>query len=170
MVRVWDVWVRVGHWLLVLCIAVAWLTRHGGGEWHEWSGYGAVAIVAARIVWGFVGSSYARFSEFVRGPKEVIAYAKDLRRRREQRYLGHTPLSGYMMIALPSAVLSTGVSGWFYSTDRYWGVAWVGELHHSLADLLMLLVALHIVGTLFACYRNDENLVAAMVHGRKRLR
>ena len=169
MVKVWDLWVRIGHWLLVLCITVVWLTRHGGEALHEWVGYAALAIVGTRIVWGFVGSAHARFSDFVQHPRAVLSYAQALPRHYEQRYLGHNPLGGYMVIALLVAIALTGLSGWLYTTDKFWGVEWVGETHELLADALLLLVAAHIGGVLFACYRERENLVGAMFHGRKRI-
>ena len=82
MIKVWDLWVRIGHWLLVLSIAAAWLTRHRADTWgdalHEWLGYGALAIVALRIVWGIVGSAHARFSDFVFGPRAGNFFGDDL--------------------------------------------------------------------------------------------
>jgi cytochrome b len=169
-IQVWDLWVRIGHWLLVFSIAAAWFTRHGGGAWHEWLGYGALAVVAVRIVWGFVGSPHARFSDFVFEPKAVIDYAKALPRRSETHYLGHNPLGGYMVMALLATVALTAVSGWLYTTDRFWGIAWVGNTHAALSDLLLVLIAVHIAGVIFACGREGQNLVASMFHGRKRAR
>lgn len=170
MIKVWDLWVRIGHWFLVFCITAAWLTRHGGDALHEWLGYGALGVVVIRIVWGFLGSAHARFTDFVRRPAVVVHYTQALRHRREQHYLGHNPLGGYMVVALLFIVATTGISGWLYTTDRFWGVEWVGETHELLADALLILIAAHIGGVLFACYRERENLVAAMLHGRKRLR
>jgi cytochrome b len=169
-IKVWDLWVRVGHWLLVLSIAAAWLTRHGGGSWHEWLGYAALALVAVRMMWGFVGSPHARFGDFVFAPKTVIDYARGLLQHRERHYLGHNPLGGYMVIALLVAVALSGASGWLYTTDRFWGVEWVGAAHALLADALLILIALHVAGVLFACFRDGQNLIASMIHGRKRER
>ena len=88
--------------------------------------------------------------------------------RREPRYLGHNPLGGWMIVALLLMVGLVGASGWLYTTDRFWGVAWVEELHEQLSNLLLILVALHVAGVLYASYRHRENLIAAMIHGRKR--
>lgn len=170
MLRVWDLWVRIGHWLLVLSVTAAWFTRHGGGAWHEWLGYAALAIVAVRIVWGFVGSTHARFADFVYPPQAVIAYTRQLVRRREAHYLGHNPLGGYMVLALLVTVALTAISGWLYTTDRFWGIEWVGNTHERLSDLLLLLIALHVAGVVFTSAREGQNLVAAMIHGRKRAR
>lgn len=169
-IKVWDLWVRIGHWLLVLSIAAAWLTRHGGERLHEWLGYTAMAVVAVRLVWGCIGSSHARFKDFVYKPKAVINYARALRQHDEQHYVGHNPLGGYMVLALLVTVALTSISGWLYTTDRFWGIEWVGETHELLSNALLALIALHIGGVLFASYRERENLVAAMFHGRKRMR
>lgn len=167
-VKVWDVLMRVGHWSLVLSVILAWLTRHGGGKWHEWIGYASLAIVAVRVVWGRIGSRHARFHDFVRSPTVTWQYARQMLSSREPRYLGHNPLGGWMIVALLLNVTLVGVSGWLYTTDRFWGVEWVEELHSTLADLLLVLAAVHVAGALYASFRHRENLVAAMLHGRKR--
>ncbi|MSO89462.1 MAG: cytochrome B [Rhodospirillaceae bacterium] len=166
--RVWDPLVRLGHWALVASVAAAWLTRHGGGLWHEWIGYAALAIVGLRILWGWVGSPYARFAQFVRAPSATLTYARAMLARTEPRYLGHNPPGGWMILALLAAVIAVGLSGWLYTTDTYWGVEWVERLHDTLADILLILVAVHVGGVIFASRRHRENLVAAMIHGRKR--
>ena len=167
-IKVWDPLVRIGHWLLVLSVVLAWLTRHEAGPWHEWLGYAALAVVAVRLFWGAVGPPNARFGEFVRPPAETLRYAGQVLGGREGRHLGHNPLGGWMIVALLLTVTAVGLSGWLYTTDRYWGVEWVEELHSTLTDVLIVLVVLHIGGVLLASFRHRENLVAAMFHGRKR--
>jgi cytochrome b len=166
-VRVWDPLVRVGHWLLALSVLFAWLTRHRPGPWHEWIGYASLAIVAVRIVWGWRGSQHARFAEFLRGPRATLAYARALLVGREPRTLGHNPLGGWMIVALLVTVTLVGASGWLYTTDRFWGIDWVETLHRWLANALWALVGLHVAGVLYTSLRHRENLVAAMLHGRK---
>jgi cytochrome b len=167
-VRVWDALVRIGHWSLVVCVAAAWFTRHDGGAWHEWTGYAAVAIVTARLIWGAVGTHYALFTQFVHGPHATIAYTRTVLRGDEPRHLGHNPLGAWMIVALIATIPLTGLSGWMYTTDRFWGVAWVGTAHEWLADGLLVLVSMHVAGVLFSSIRHRENLVAAMLHGKKR--
>jgi len=164
---VWDALVRILHWSLVLAVATAWLTRHSPGRWHEWLGYATLAIVAVRIAWGFLGPGHARFADFVRGFSATAGYARDVVAHREARYLGHNPLGGWMVIALLAMVGLVGFSGWLYTTDRFWGVPWVEEVHETLSDILFALVALHILGVVFTSLRHRENLLAAMLHGRK---
>ena len=167
-VVVWDPLVRIGHWALVACVGIAWLTRTGGHDWHERFGYATLAIVALRLLWGFTGPGTARFSAFVRSPASTLGYAKLVLAAREPRYLGHNPLGGWMIAALLFIIVLVGLSGWLYTTEAYWGVKWVAELHETLSDVLMGLIALHLAGVALASCRHRENLVAAMLHGRKR--
>jgi cytochrome b len=167
-VRVWGPFIRIGHWLLAASIAIAWITRTGARTWHEWTGYVALAVAIARIVWGFVGTGHARFASFVRGAPSTWSYAVAALRRREPRHIGHNPLGGYMIVALLLVTAATGATGWLYTTDRYWGVGWVEQLHSLLADLLLVLAALHVAGVIAGSLRHRENLIAAMLHGRKR--
>ena len=168
MVRVWDPLVRIGHWLLVTTVAAGWFSRSGWGVWHEVIGYGALGVVGARILWGFTGSSHARFVGFVASPAATLRYAHQVLARSEPRFEGHNPLGAWMVIALLAAVILVGLSGWLYKTDRFWGVPWVERLHGTLADALLILIALHIGGVLYESLRHRENLIASMIHGRKR--
>jgi len=166
--EVWDPLVRVGHWALAAGVALAWLTREGWRETHEWIGYATLALVALRVAWGLAGPRYARFGQFVRSPAATLRYAGEALRGGEPRYLGHNPLGGWMILALLAAVAATGFTGWLYTTEKYWGEEWLGNLHGRLTDLLLALAGLHILGVVVASWRHRENLVAAMVHGRKR--
>lgn len=168
MIRVWDGLVRVAHWSLMLGICAAWFTRHGPGRWHEWIGYAVLAVVAVRLIWGFTGSRYARFAQFVHPPASTLQYAKDLIAHREARHLGHNPLGAWMIVALLLTTIAVCVTGWLYTTDRFWGVTWMEVLHEWLSHTLFTLAALHISGVVFSSLRHGENLVATMLHGNKR--
>ena len=159
---------RIFHWSLAIGIAAAWLTRHGFGAVHEWIGYATLALVAIRIVHGFAGTRYALFAQFVRGPGMTLGYAKQLTRGDEPRYIGHNPLGGWMVIALLANAAAAGLSGWLYTTDRWWGDPLMENIHEWLANSLLVLVALHLSGVIFTSWRHRENLVAAMLHGKKR--
>ena len=167
-VRVWDWPVRVLHLGLVATVTAAWFTRHGFGWVHEWLGFAAMAIASLRILWGFSASRYGRFAQFLRSPAHTTAYAAALARHRAPRYLGHNPLGGWMAVALLLAVLAVTGSGWLYITDRYWGLEWVENLHDGLTWALIGLVALHLAGVVYTSLAKRENLVGAMLHGRKR--
>ncbi|MFT3819356.1 MAG: cytochrome b/b6 domain-containing protein [Rubrivivax sp.] len=166
-VRVWDRAVRLLHWALVACVAAAWFTRDLRGPWHEWLGYGAAAIVASRLAWGFAGSPYARFAQFVRAPAATLAYARAVLAGAAPRYLGHNPLGGWMVLALLAAVAATCLSGWLFTTDWLWGYEWVEDAHAALAWMLVALVALHVGGVVFTSRHQKENLVRAMLTGDK---
>lgn len=166
--KVWDPLVRVFHWTLVLAVIVAWLTRHGGGVWHEWIGYAALALIAFRLAWGCTGPRYARFAQFMRSPAATLAYSRSVLAGSEPRHLGHNPLGAWMIVALLGATAAAGITGWLYTTDRFWGLEWMEDLHEASAIAVLALAAVHVAGVLFSSWRHRENLVAAMLHGRKR--
>lgn len=167
-VRVWDPLVRLGHWTLAAAVAIAWLAHEGPAWLHDGAGYLALAVVALRIPWGFLGPPHARFADFLRGPADTLAYARALVAGREPRFLGHNPLGGWMIVALLATVAAAGLSGWLLTTDTFWGSEVVEGLHAALADLLLVLIAGHLAGVAFASRRHGENLVRAMLTGRKR--
>lgn len=166
-VKVWDPFVRVFHWSLVTCFLGAYLLGDESASWHRNLGYAALALVTARILWGFVGSRYARFSSFVPSPRKLVNYVKDVLARREARSLGHNPLGGAMILALLLAVVTIGTTGWMMSLDSFFGVEWVEDTHKIVANLTLALVGLHIAGVIFSSLRHKENLVRAMITGRK---
>ncbi|MCE9660522.1 MAG: cytochrome b/b6 domain-containing protein [Burkholderiales bacterium] len=166
--RVWDPAVRVLHWALAASFALGWATTEWLGRWHEPVGYAALAIVAARIAWGFVGPRTARFAAFVRGPRATLAYARQVLAAREPRHLGHNPLGAVMVLALFACIGGLALTGWLYKTDRFWGDETVERIHLALAWTMLALVVVHIGGVALASFRHRENLVAAMFTGNKR--
>ena len=106
-VPVWDPLVRIGHWSLVLCVALAWATGEDSEGWHEGFGYATLAIVGVRLIWGFAGPRTARFAEFVRMPAATMAYALRVLAGTEPRYLGHNPLGGWMIVFLLACIALT---------------------------------------------------------------
>ena len=170
MARVWDPVVRIFHWSLVLSFSVAWLTSHSSAHLiHYWAGYLAAALIVVRLLWGKVGTHYARFSQFVRDPATVVLYLHAILKGREARHIGHNPAGGAMILVLMAAVAATAFTGWLMTTDAYFGVEWVGELHETAAHGLLLLVFIHVGGVILASLRHRENLVVAMITGRKRV-
>ncbi len=165
-VKVWDPAVRVFHWSLAASFALAWLSAEGWETLHLWAGYAAAGLIAFRLVWGFVGTRHARFSDFLRSPAEVRAYLGDMLKGRERRHLGHNPAGGAMILALIAAMGATCLTGW---TMTLQGLGEVMEGPHELfANLLLILVIGHLAGVLFSSLSHRENLVKAMVTGRKR--
>lgn len=167
-VRVWDPLVRVFHWSLAFSFVVAWVSADEWDALHIWAGYAASALIAFRLVWGLVGPRYARFSQFVYSPGTVAAYLGELMSGRERRYLGHNPAGGAMILLLIVTLAALCLTGWMYTLDMFWGADWVEELHEALANFLLILVGLHLAGVVLASLKHQENLVRAMITGRKR--
>jgi cytochrome b len=167
-VPVWDRFVRVFHWLLVASCVTAWWFTESIGWLHKGAGYLALALVAARLVWGFVGSPHARFADFVPGPRRVAAYIAAYVRGREPRHLGHNPLGALMVLYLLAAVVTVSVTGWMMTLDMFWGNETVETIHATVVDVTQWLVVVHVAANLVAGLRHRENLVRAMITGRKR--
>lgn len=166
--RVWDPVVRLFHWSLVAAFLVAWLTGDELKALHEAAGYVIVGLLVVRILWGFVGTPHARFTDFVYRPSTVLAYLVDTVRLRAKRYIGHNPAGGMMVLALLLMLAVTAATGIMTTTDAFWGVKWVEEAHEFAANLTVVLVGLHLAGVLVASAEHRENLVRAMITGRKR--
>lgn len=199
-VRVWDPFLRIFHWTLVVAFAAAWLTADEMQPVHEFAGYAVASLIGFRLIWGLVGSRYARFSQFVRGPAATLSYVGDIAKGRERRFLGHNPAGAAMVVALLVTLSGTAFTGWlmeepgraetaarqlqliapaFADDDDDEGRGGGGyaeseaegtlkEIHETLANAMLLLIALHLGGVALASYRHRENLVRAMVTGRKR--
>lgn len=167
-IKVWDPFVRVFHWSLATLFLVAYLTGDEIERVHIVAGYTIAGLVGLRIVWGFVGPAHARFSNFVRSPRDVLAYLRDVALLRAPRYIGHNPAGGAMIIALIVMLIGTSTTGYMLTTDAFWGVKWAGEVHEVFANLTVALIVFHVLGVLVASFEHRENLVKAMITGRKR--
>ena len=167
-VAVWDRFVRVFHWSLVACVLLDQLVLEEGEAPHRWVGYAAAALVAARVVWGFIGSRHARFADFLPTPARLRHHVGSLLRGQHVAYVGHSPLGALMMLALMALVLALGLTGWLQGTDLFWGEAWLQELHEGLAAALLWLAGLHALAALVLGRLERVPLVRAMVTGVKR--
>lgn len=167
-VRVWDPFVRVFHWSLVVLFIVAFMTGDEVERVHVAVGYTIAGLVAARIVWGFMGTRYARFSNFVRPPAETLGYMRKVVQGSAPRYLGHNPAGGLMTIALIGMITAISGTGYMMSTDAFWGAEWVEDVHEGLVYATLGLIGLHVAGVLATGIKHRENLVMAMITGRKR--
>lgn len=214
---VWDLLVRIGHWLLVLLFFVAYLTEDDLLTLHSWAGYGVGVYVVIRFIWGFVGPKHARFADFAYGPVAAAHYLWDLMRFQAARHIGHSPAGGLMVFALLISLTGTTVSGiallaveenagplapWLASGVAFqntmqapsWFAVQARELkdrderdedhdkkrsekdddalediHEFCSNLTLLLIVMHVTGVVLASVAHKENLVRAMVTGRKRL-
>ena len=166
-IRVWDAPTRVFHWLLVLSFAGAYLTS----ESERWSlihitlGYTLGGLLAFRLIWGFVGTRYARFTSFVKGPSEVLQYAKSMATLKPKHFVGHNPLGAVAIVLLIMSGIAIVVTG--YAAFNEIGGEWVAELHEVASHIMLILVGIHIVGVIAASWLHKENLARAMVNGFK---
>ncbi len=164
---VWDMPVRVFHWSLALSFAGAWLTAESEywKLWHVSFGYSMALLIVFRLVWGVLGTRYARFTQFVRGPSAVKSYLMSHLQGKPQHYIGHNPAGALAILAIMATVLVTVASG--YATYEEIGGDWLSEVHEAMASLLMGIVVLHIVAVLLTSVLHKENLLRAMLTGKK---
>jgi cytochrome b len=178
-IKVWDPLVRMFHWSLVTAFTLAFITGDEVLSLHVVAGYTIAGLLLVRIVWGLIGTRYARFSNFVYRPATVKSYLKDVVAFRARRYLGHNPAGGAMVIALLLMLVGTVMSGLLaYGVEEQAGplaglVAgidgdWLKELHEFFANGTLALVVVHVVGVIAASLQHGENLVASMWNGYKR--
>jgi len=167
-VPVWDPIVRIGHWILAASVIVGYATGEHAGAWHERIGYVALAAALIRVAWGFVGTARARFSDFVPGTARLRAYTRALVAGREPRHVGHNPLGGAWIVLMLALVIATGATGWALSGYGHHEARALEEFHEGLAAALLAAAAVHVAGVAYESLRHGENLVRAMVTGRKR--
>ncbi len=165
--RVWDPLVRVFHWALVVCVLLNLLVVDDGEELHQRLGYAASALVAVRVVWGFIGPRHARFSDFFPTPRRVASHVRALMGGEPEHHWGHNPLGSLMVFALLGMVLSLGLTGWMQTLDSFWGVEWLMDLHEGLGEWLLPMVGLHAGATIIMGRIERTRLVKAMVTGVK---
>ena len=167
-IRIWDAPVRVFHWLLVFSFCGAYLSAESE-VWrllHVTLGYTLGALLVFRLVWGVVGTRYARFGSFVRGPAAVLRYLQSLRAGQPEHHLGHNPAGAVAIVLLLLLGLALTATG--YATYNDLGPGWLAELHDWLANAMLLVVIGHLLGVVAASLQHRENLVRAMVTGFKR--
>ena len=180
-IKVWDPVVRFFHWSLVSAFFIAYITEEDLLSVHTWAGYLIAGLLVIRIIWGFTGTHYARFSDFVHSPSTIIQFLKNTLALRAKRYLGHNPAGGAMVMLLIFSLLATTTSGilllgaeeqagpvahWFTQAGGFWGKA-LEELHEFFANFTLLLVFIHIAGVIVESLIHKENLVSAMLNGFK---
>ena len=166
-VYVWDRFIRIFHWSLVSCVLLDYFVINDGEFLHQWLGYAACVLVLARIVWGFVGSKYARFSDFFPTPNRILKHLRHIVYGEQDMHVGHNPLGAMMIFALITLVLALGVTGFMQSLDAYWGVEWLMDLHNTLANILIALAAMHVVAAIAMSFIERTNLIKAMITGVK---
>lgn len=165
-ILVWDAPTRVFHWLLALSFAGAYATSEGRGLMgvHLTLGYTMAGLVAFRVIWGLIGTRYARFSSFVRGPAAVARYASGMLKPKAEHSVGHNPLGAVSIVLMLLCTLAIVYTGWVYFNG---GVHALKSLHEGAAALMATVVGVHVAGVVLASLMQRENLVRAMFNGRK---
>ncbi|MDY6943887.1 MAG: cytochrome b/b6 domain-containing protein [Pseudomonadota bacterium] len=203
-ITVWDKFIRLFHWSLVVLVITSYFSGEEEHWIHPYSGYAIVSLLFLRIVWGFVGSQHAKFSDFIYSPKTILTYTVSVLKGQPKRYLGHNPLGGLMVLALLLTLLTVTFSGMkLYAVEEGKGPLaqnigtplvtqayadededdeyeddekdedeepeefWE-EVHEASVSFLLLLIALHITGVIFASVQHEESLIKAMITGKKR--
>jgi cytochrome b len=181
-IKVWDPVVRTFHWVLVGSFLVAFITEDDFLTLHSWAGYIVGAALLVRLVWGFIGSQHALFSDFVTSPSSAFRYAKDALMLRARRYIGHNPAGGLMIVALMLSLLITTLTGialygaaeqagpmasTFATAGGFWEDALEG-VHEFFANFTLFLVVIHVGGVVWESLIHKENLITSMINGLKR--
>ena len=202
-IRVWDPLIRLFHWSLVLTFTIGYLTGEEENNLHIIAGYAVLGLIMFRVVWGIIGTRYARFSNFVYSPRTVIQYLKDMLAKRPKHYIGHNPAGGAMVVAMLLCLFVISVSGlkvyaieegrgplagdppaitvinsahadddeherneYGHGEDEEAEEFWE-EIHEASSNLMLLLVIVHIAGVIVSGRLHGENLVKAMLTGKK---
>ncbi len=180
-VKVWDILVRLFHWSLVVAFTVAYLTEDDFEDIHVIAGYVVLGLIVFRLIWGVVGSRYARFNSFLVKPSTAISYIKDIKNHSAKRYIGHNPAGAMMVLALIISLLMTTIFGlMLYGAEEFSGplasvmsdvsksaVHTIEEIHEFFANFTLFLIVLHVLGVISASYQHKENLVLSMFNGKK---
>jgi cytochrome b len=196
-IKVWDLFVRISHWSLVLIVLIAFLSGDEKNPIHIYAGYTILAIISLRFVWGFIGGKHARFTNFIYSPSLAVEYIKQLLKREPKYYVGHNPAAGWMVILLLiflAVVCATGHMAYKFKgqgisvqnfsiikyayadsddddeyehedepeENEFWE-----DIHEGTASALLILIFLHVSGALLSSKLHNENLVMAMITGKK---
>jgi len=178
-IKVWDPLVRLFHWSLVIACITAYITQEENYDLHLQSGYLLIGLICFRIAWGFIGSPHARFSDFIYSPTTLINYLKASRSHQAKRYLGHNPAGGVMVVLMIIVLLVITLSGValdaaenragpLSGTQLFLYTDIINVIHNLSTHIATAMVVLHILGVIFSGKAHNENLVLAMITGRKR--
>ena len=181
LVKVWDPFVRLFHWTLVLAFIVAFITEEDFLAIHTFAGYTVSGLILLRIVWGIIGTRHARFSDFIYSKETIKQFIKDTLSFKARRYIGHNPAGGAMILLMIISLLITTFTGiavygaeeqagpmasLFSQSHGFWGKAFE-EIHEFFANFTLLLVCIHVAGVIIESMIHKENLVKSMITGMK---
>jgi cytochrome b len=169
-VEVWDLPLRLWHWALAICVLIAWFTPTVYDGFHRIVGYGVIGLLVFRLVWGVWGSRYSRFRMVGVRLRAAPGYLWNLRRGITGRYIGLNPAGTLMLVALLLSLAVSAITGAMSVTVTFFGVWWIEDTHTYASDAVIVLVVLHVAGVVLMGFLQRENLIRAMITGRKRIR
>ncbi len=169
-IPVWDWPLRLWHWALAIFVVVAWITPNTHDALHRFAGYVVIGLLVFRLVWGFVGTRYSRFRRLLPRLRAAPTYLWSLRHGKTGRYLGLNPAGTAMLVALLGMLTVSSVTGVMHVTVTFFGVWWVEDTHTYSSDAVIVLVVVHVIGTIVMSVLQRENLPLGMITGRKRRR
>jgi cytochrome b len=166
-IKVWDLPTRFFHWLLVLSFAGAFLSAESerNRDLHVLFGYTVLGLMVFRLIWGFIGSRYARFSSFVYSPKIIYLYFCQLIQNKAQHPIGHNPAGAVVIFLLLLLGIGSGLTGWAVFEDVSTDL--LTQLHELISNAMLVMVCIHITGVVISSYLQGENLITAMITGKK---
>ncbi|MGP4906937.1 cytochrome b/b6 domain-containing protein [Psychrobacter faecalis] len=167
-VRVWDILVRITHWTVAAGIIANLLFTEDGSDLHAYVGYTVVGLVVIRLLWGLIGTRYARFTNFFPTPTRLKYHISDLSVRRvDEQHLGHNPLAALMILSLWAVIIGLGITGYLMESEIIGNEDFLEDVHELLANSLYLLVPLHIIAAIAMSYWQRQNLIKSMITGNK---
>jgi cytochrome b len=180
-VRVWDLPMRLFHWVIVLLVGFSWLSAHYDWmDWHVLSGYAVLTLLLFRLVWGVIGSDTARFRRFIAGPRALLRHLAHLTRREPDLEVGHNAAGGWMVLVLLLLLAVQVGTGLFANDDVFTQGPlaeifdksisdWLSHIHRLNFTLIEIAVAVHVLAVLTYAVLKRQDLVRPMLTGRKRL-
>ena len=201
-IKVWDILIRIFHWSLVIAFFIAYFTGEEENNWHIYAGYTVLGLISFRVIWGFIGTKHARFSDFIYSPQSVFQYLIGLIKKHPKHYLGHNPAGGWMVILLLTSLFIVTVSGLkVYAIEEGKGplansseITFISEsyangdeyeykekeehedeeelweeVHEGATNFTIVLILLHIIGVIASSKLHKENLIKAMITGKKKI-
>ena len=166
-ITIWDRFVRLFHWSVAIAFLLDFWVLEEGDPPHEWVGYFLGVMLILRIIWGFIGPHNARFVSFFPTPRRIIKHLSDLRHNRLDHTEGHNPLGGAMVIALMLMLATVATSGWMLTWDMFWGSELMEWIHHTSAEVTMILVVVHVAAIIIMGRITRIPLIRTMITGKR---
>ncbi len=178
-IKVWDPLIRIFHWSLVLSFALAFITEDDWLSLHVQAGYAVSLLIGFRLIWGLIGTRQARFFTFIKSPAVVMSYFRQMLSLKVPHYLGHNPVAAVMVVALLVSIALVSFTGMVTIASEgqgplastifaSWSGDWMEEVHEFFANFTLLLIIAHVSGVVLSSLLEGENLVKAMITGRKK--